>query len=194
MSQDEEKAVERLKSLIESKTQAANGAHTEALYIANGKPEHIRYHPEARALQTEANKANQLASDLRTLLATLDQHRAGREEAERERADQLHDVICALHKAWPDAEDIACDWPLGIIGSIEQITQERDEATARAEALEREVKRKDAALTEAQKVLARMDRKGGLGLDVHDWIRAALATIEAALNPPISGQDQGGER
>lgn len=49
-------------------------------------------------------------------------------EAEDRLADEKHEVVAALYKAWPDAEDIPSDWPLGIIGCIEQIINERDEA------------------------------------------------------------------
>ncbi|CAN7303597.1 hypothetical protein LJR164_001583 [Phenylobacterium sp. LjRoot164] len=47
-----------------------------------------------------------------------------------EHADQVHEVVAALYKAWPDAEDIPSDWPNGIIGCIEQIIAERDAAQA----------------------------------------------------------------
>lgn len=46
------------------------------------------------------------------------------------RSDETLEVVAALYKAWPDAEDISSDWPLGIIGSIEQIISERNEAQA----------------------------------------------------------------
>lgn len=51
-------------------------------------------------------------------------------EAEDRLADEKHEVVAALYKAWPDAEDIPSDWPLGVIGCIEQIIRERDEALA----------------------------------------------------------------
>lgn len=51
-------------------------------------------------------------------------------EGGEKRADELQEVVSALYKAWPDAEDIASDWPNVIIGSIEQIIRERDEARA----------------------------------------------------------------
>lgn len=51
-------------------------------------------------------------------------------EAEDRLADEKQEVVAALYKAWPDAEDIPSDWPLGIIGCIEQIIRERDEALA----------------------------------------------------------------
>jgi len=49
---------------------------------------------------------------------------------EAKRADETLEVVAELYKAWPDAEDISSDWPLGIIGSIEQIIAERNAAQA----------------------------------------------------------------
>ncbi len=66
-------------------------------------------------------------------LAQLAETRERLERADRDRdrrADETLEVVAALYKAWPDAEDIASDWPLGIIGSIEQIIAERDDALA----------------------------------------------------------------
>lgn len=45
-------------------------------------------------------------------------------------ADEKQEVVAALYKAWPDAEDIPSDFPLGIIGCIELIISERDAALA----------------------------------------------------------------
>jgi hypothetical protein len=50
------------------------------------------------------------------------------EEREARRADELQEVVAALYNAWPDAEDMATDWPLGIIGRVEDLIAERDAA------------------------------------------------------------------
>lgn len=61
-----------------------------------------------------------------TVMADAASHIEALEDERAKRADETLEVVAALYKAWPDAEDIASDWPLGIIGSIEQIIAERD--------------------------------------------------------------------
>lgn len=69
---------------------------------------------------------------IRWLSVQLAISEAARLKAEEERADQLHEVVVALYKAWPDAEDMATDWPLGVIGRIEDLIAERNAAELRA--------------------------------------------------------------
>lgn len=57
------------------------------------------------------------------------------DKAEATVADSTHEIIAALYKAWPDAEDIPSDFPLGIIGCIEQIIGERNAVEAQLSAL-----------------------------------------------------------
>lgn len=62
------------------------------------------------------NEAQEALDELDAAVAALrDQH-----------ADALHEIMAALYKAWPHAEDMGDGTHLGIIGLIEQLTDERN--------------------------------------------------------------------
>jgi hypothetical protein len=98
----------------------------EAAALESASDALIPYSRETGSSRAHDIVASLMNSASRTALSERDARVHG--EGRAKFTDELHDVVAALYKAWPDAEDMAADWPIGIIGRIEDLIAERDAA------------------------------------------------------------------